>query len=106
MRDHLLGLVAAVSGLIAVGLVVLAVIGANNIRDGVDDPLSDLGLFAYGADPVRIEPAAKDSPASLAPYSNRRLYMLGQNGQQVILYCSEEKRVVMAPINLIIVASW
>jgi hypothetical protein len=105
LRRHWRALTIVFVTLIVVALMPVSAMQAFAIREGYQDLGSKLGLFAYGGQPVSISPALKDHPASIDLYAQRELFLLGQNGQQVVLYSPADKRSITLPVNSVIITS-
>ncbi|WP_330271897.1 hypothetical protein OG205_33400 [Lentzea sp. NBC_00516] len=83
------------------GLPLFAFAQAREVMQARQDLGSKFGLFAYSAQPVRIDIASKEAPPTFSPYVGKDLFLIGQNAQQVVLYFPAERRTLMFPANAV-----
>jgi hypothetical protein len=105
LRRHARMLVILFSILAVVGLLPLSALQAYIVKGGREDLGSKMGLFAYSADPVSMTPVLKDHSAAIDVYVQKQLFLLGQNGQQVVLYSPADDRSITLPVNSVMITS-
>ena len=79
---------------------------ANHVMNGTAESTgNEGGLFDYNVESVRIMPAQAGDKQSIDTLVGKKLYLLGQNAQYVILYVPQERSTVRVPTAAVIIIS-
>jgi hypothetical protein len=63
------------------------------------------GVFAYHAEIVYVRPVSTDIAKSVQPLVGKRLFLLGENAQCVILYSPDLQSTIRIPVNAVVMTS-
>jgi hypothetical protein len=63
------------------------------------------GVFAYHAEIVYVRSASTDTAKSIQQLVGKRLFLLGENAQHIILYSSDFRSTIRIPVNAVVVTS-
>jgi hypothetical protein len=63
------------------------------------------GAFAYHAEVVYVRSASTDTAKSVQQLIGKRLFLLGENAQYVILYSPDLRSTIRVPVNAVVVIS-
>jgi hypothetical protein len=102
-RGRLLA-VAFVLITVVIFLPALAFVQAGQVLDGKTYFGHNIGAFGYRADPVQVRPTSSHPPPSIQVLTTKKLFLLGQNAQYVILYSSSYHSTVRIPVSEVMIA--
>jgi hypothetical protein len=88
-----------------ISFTLLAINQANQVIKGTAESTNQYGLLDYNVETVRIMPAQAEAKQTIAPLVGKKLYLLGQNAQYVILYAPQNRSTVRVPTAAVIIAS-
>ena len=83
----------------------IAVQQANDIRSGHAYDKRPSAFFEYHAEPVSISPASAPPPKSIQKLIGKRIFLLGQNAQYVVLFLPQNESTVRIPVDTVVVTS-
>jgi hypothetical protein len=63
------------------------------------------GVFAYHAEIVYVRPVSTDTAKSVQQLAGKRLFLLGENAQYVILYSPDLQSTIRIPVNAVVMTS-
>jgi amino acid transporter len=87
-------------------LTIIAQVQADEVLKGETAVTgSQLGLFGYHVERVRIESIGPGNEQDIQRLAGKQVYLLGQNAQYVIVYIPEQRLTVRIPTTDVIVTS-
>ena len=87
-------------------LTAIAINQASHVTNGTAETTGNqYGLFEYNVESASVAPAQRKDRRSIDPLVGKKLYLLGQNAQYVILYVPQLRSTVRIPIAAVIVTS-
>lgn len=81
----------------------LAFFQASQVLDGKEYFGHNLGAFDYRADLVEVNSTSPHPAPSIQSLTKKKLFLLGQNAQYVILYSSSDHSTIRVPITSVII---
>jgi hypothetical protein len=86
-------------------LTVTAFNQADTVRHGEPYFGNQSGSFAYHAEIAYVEPVSTDTAKSVQQLVGKRLFLLGENAQYLILYSPDRRSTIRIPVNTVVVTS-
>jgi hypothetical protein len=86
-------------------LVVIARNQADTVLHGETYFGNESGFFAYHADIAYVRPISTDTAKSVQQFVGKRLFLLGENAQYIVLYSPDRRSTIRIPINTVVVTS-
>jgi len=78
---------------------------ANTIIHGQPYFGDQSGVFAYHAEIVYVRPVSTGTAKSVQQLAGKRLFLLGENAQYVILYSPDFQSTIRIPVNAVVMTS-
>jgi hypothetical protein len=86
-------------------LVVIARNQADTVLHGETYFGNESGFFAYHADIAYVRPVSTETAKSVQQLVEKRLFLLGENAQYIILYSPDRRSTIRIPVNAVVVTS-
>ena len=85
-------------------LAVIANAQAGDVK-GEAYPEGQVGLFEYHAEIVDVRPVSANAAESIEDLAGKRVFLLGQNAQYIVVYSPASRSTIRIPVNTEVVTS-